>query len=241
MLSLSSALCDLNSGDRGLESRCCFCPCLAESDGLFLSGSFGSAEVSCSSPFVEERAPICAEEAEVACGRGYLAFLGLPLSVSGVCQGLLGVDWFCLACYVFLELTFGKLEWQKGSSLAVDCVSWLSGPAAVRRINQVAFLGDNTTRRSPSLKIPAARPRRARKSILSSTSSSKSGRKAEAPQLHVLHPSRERSHVVDSTRVRSRRTQAAIEFAPGETRQRGHLHLNSTEVGRNTGTRPKPQ
>ncbi|KAJ6676073.1 hypothetical protein OIU74_005792 [Salix koriyanagi] len=43
----------------------------------------------------------------------------------------------------------------------------------------------------PSPKIPAAGPRRARKSILSSTSSSKRRSKGRRPQrrLHVLHPS----------------------------------------------------
>ena len=106
------------------------------------------------------------------------------------------------------------------------------------RINQVAFLGDNTTRRPPSLKIPAAGPRRARKSILSSRSSSKRQSKGQRPQhrLHVLHP---KARAIARGPVQQESAQLehgrAAGFAPrprGGTRQRGTpSHLNSTEVG----------
>ncbi|KAJ6676077.1 hypothetical protein OIU74_005796 [Salix koriyanagi] len=106
-------------------------------------------------------------------------------------------------------------------------------------INRVAFLGDNTTRRSPSPKIPAAGPRRARKSILSSTSSSKRRSKGRRPQrrLHVLHPSaRAITRGPASARVRSTGTRALLLglalALPGGTRQRGTpSHSNSTKVG----------
>jgi len=116
------------------------------------------------------------------------------------------------------------------------------------RINQVAFLGDNTTRRSPPRKIPAAGPRRARKSILTSTSSSKRRSKGRRPQrrLHVLHP---RARAITHGPARQEPAQLehgrAARFAPrprGGTGQRGTpSHSNSTKVGTQHRNPASPQ
>ncbi|KAF9661356.1 hypothetical protein SADUNF_Sadunf19G0059700 [Salix dunnii] len=91
------------------------------------------------------------------------------------------------------------------------------------RINQVAFLGDNTTRRSPSLKIPAARPRRARKSILSSTSRAKSGR-GGGGRGFTLRISRGDRRGRFNKSAQAERRRAGLP-APGENEARGHLHI----------------
>ena len=85
------------------------------------------------------------------------------------------------------------------------------------RINQVAFLGDNTTRRSPSLKIPAAGPRRARKSFLSGTSGSKwavAGAEAPAPASHSASESTSDHTWSSSARVRSTGARARCRVRP---------------------------